>query len=142
MNFKVADGGDDDKEGGEAKRIDSVFIVVVTFLGEDGLKVASDMEKKIFAKIKKKVQGSKKQGRKNVDRDVYVVEGLMYSLVRDGMSVFENNKLLNTGAYAFGDRFWLMYKKKENFDKKKLGGRGRLKRVLLSGRRIWLGWRR
>lgn len=69
------------------------FIVALTFLGENGLKVASDIEKKIFAKIKKEVQGSKKQSRKNGDRDVNVVEGLMPNLVKDGMSVlFKNSR--------------------------------------------------
>lgn len=68
------------------------FIVALTFLGENGLKVASDIEKEIFAKIKKEVQGSKKQSRKNGDRDVNVVEGLMRNLVKDGMSVFKNSR--------------------------------------------------
>lgn len=84
---------------------------MVTFLGDDGLRVASDEEKDVFDQMRKvygrkeweEVSGLKTKDRRKVNREMKIIDGLIHNLVKDGMSVSEINRLLYTGSYVVAD---------------------------------------
>lgn len=93
---------------------------LVTFRGDDGLRLASQEEKDVFEQMRMvfnndewlEIPGLKAQDRRKVNKEVMIVEGLMHNLVKDGMSVSAVNRLLYVGSFVVADRLGLMKKKK------------------------------
>ena len=120
----AASGLIENKEAESVKGIKTMVNVVVerlvTFNGDDGLRVANDEEKSVFENMKSvfgndewlDVPNLKTQDRRKVNREVKIVDGLMHNLVKKGMSITQINRLLYTGAYVVADRLGFMRKKK------------------------------
>lgn len=119
-DYDINSGAQKDSGEGMDREIKIVVEKLVTFRGNDGIRVASDEEKDVFEKMKMvfgkkewvEVPGLKTQDRRKVNREVKIVDGLMHNLVKDRMSVSDINRLLYTGAYIVADRLGLMGKKK------------------------------
>lgn len=73
--------------------VDEIRVVVeklITFRGDNGLRLASEEEKQIFVKMqsvldrKEWVPGLKTQDRRKVNKEVSIVVGRMHNLVKNG----------------------------------------------------------